>query len=122
MSADKSKHYGHDHVPARPRYRLVLTCGACPEQYDVFDEAGKTVGYMRLRHGNFTVQYPDVRGETVYTARPHGDGVFIANERQHHLTQGVVALHRKITTPEITDDDNLDDDETQVEEQWITVP
>jgi len=29
---------------------LNKTCGACPEQYDVFLE-GENVGYMRLRHG-----------------------------------------------------------------------
>ena len=33
-------------------YRLILTCGACPEQYDVFD-GDRQVGYLRLRHGHF---------------------------------------------------------------------
>lgn len=103
------------------KYRLVLTCGACPEQYDVFDEAGKTVGYMRLRHGNFTVSYPDVGGETVHAARPQGDGIFTARERPHHLMQGVLALHRKIMVETAAKDDDYDD-VGQQDEQWITVP
>lgn len=99
------------------KYRLVLTCRACPEQYDVFDEAGKMVGYMRLRHGNFTVMYPDVSGETVHAARPRGDGIFTASERQVHLTQGVLALHKKIMV-----ETAAKDDDGQKDEQWITVP
>lgn len=27
------------------------TCGACPEQYDVYDMSNKQVGYVRLRWG-----------------------------------------------------------------------
>jgi len=36
-------------------YKLVLTCGACPEQYDVFKN-GQQVGYLRLRHGFFSAE------------------------------------------------------------------
>lgn len=28
-----------------------MTCFAAPEQYDILDESGEIVGYMRLRHG-----------------------------------------------------------------------
>ena len=42
--------------------KLVLTCGACPEQYDAFD-GERQVGYLRLRHGHFTVTCPDVGGD-----------------------------------------------------------
>jgi hypothetical protein len=45
--------------------KFVLTCGACPEQYDVFYN-GKQVGYVRLRWGTLRVKYPDVGGEEVY--------------------------------------------------------
>jgi hypothetical protein len=102
------------------KYRLVLTCGACPEQYDVFDEAGQQVGYMRLRHGNFVVSHPDVGGDSVYCARPRGDGIFMANERQFHLTQGIMMLHRRITVPP-TEDGRYDED-GQKAEQWIEAP
>jgi len=35
------------------KLRFEMTCGACPEQYDVFKGDDK-VGYMRLRWGHFT--------------------------------------------------------------------
>lgn len=39
--------------------RLVQTCSACPEQYDVLDDDGFQIGYLRLRWGEFTVEVPD---------------------------------------------------------------
>lgn len=36
-------------------YKLVNTCSACPEQYDVYRE-DKLVGYLRLRHSKFTAR------------------------------------------------------------------
>lgn len=37
--------------------RFELTCGACPEQYDVYN--GETqVGYVRLRWGGSTLRLP----------------------------------------------------------------
>lgn len=107
---------------AGKKYRLVLTCAACPEQYDVYDEKGGQVGYLRLRHGRFSVEYPNIGGEIVYLAAPAGDGLFVANERQFHLTQAVMSIHRRITMPPPKDDGEGYDDETQKDEQWITVP
>lgn len=62
---------------------FILTCGACPEQYDVFDNNGNMVGYVRLRWGELTCEYPDVGGDVIYSA-DIGDyltGVF-ENEKQ----------------------------------------
>ena len=42
------------------------TCGACPEQYDVF-KGKKQVGYVRLRRGNLTCDYPDHMGNEIYS-------------------------------------------------------
>ena len=64
--------------------RLVRTCFACPEQYDAFIGDEKA-GYLRLRHGQFTVECPDVRGEMVYEASPWGDGIFDDEERAEQL-------------------------------------
>lgn len=73
--------------------RLVCTCGACPEQYDVFD--GDTqVGYLRLRHGSFRADVPDCGGKTVYAAHTQGDGVFYDDERMHYLTEAVAAIQK----------------------------
>lgn len=44
------------------------TCDACPEQYDVYNDCGEIVGYVRLRWGNLTCEYPDVGGELIYEA------------------------------------------------------
>lgn len=49
------------------------TCGVCPEQYDVFDDNGKIVGYVRLRWGGLRCDYPDYGGETIYYTEI-GDG------------------------------------------------
>lgn len=65
---------------------LVQTCGACPEQYDAFIGDEK-VGYLRLRHGYFSVEYPHCGGSLVYEAYPNGDGLFEDHERKYHLTQ-----------------------------------
>ncbi len=72
-------------------YRLVQTCGACPEQYDVFDEYGQ-VGYLRLRHGYFAATYPDITGEEVYSASTQGDGMFEDSEREYHLSRALEAI------------------------------
>lgn len=75
-------------------FDLELTCGACPEQYDVFLQ-GKQVGYLRLRHGNFTARYPECGGELVYQATPDGDGVFEDDERERYLTEAIDAIAQR---------------------------
>lgn len=42
------------------------TCGACPEQYDVFKDE-KQVGYVRLRWGDLSCRYPDYEGDEIYS-------------------------------------------------------
>ena len=74
---------------------LKLTCGACPEQYDAFS-GGELVGYLRLRHGKFRVEYPDCGGETIYFANPKGDGMFDDDEREFYLKQAVKAINEKL--------------------------
>ena len=66
---------------------FVCTCSICPEQYDVFDCSGK-VGYVRLRWGILTCNYPDVDGETIYHANIGDEwrGCFATEEeRIEHL-------------------------------------
>lgn len=71
--------------------RLIKTCDACPEQYDAY-LGTQMIGYLRLRHGRFTVEYPDSGGDLVYWANPQGDGVFDCEERDIYLTTAVIAL------------------------------
>lgn len=70
---------------------LKKTCNACPEQYDAFLD-GKMVGYLRLRHGSFTVQCPGYDGRLVYSATPRGDGIFEHDERDFYLRHAVKAI------------------------------
>lgn len=75
------------------RYRLICTCGACPEQYDVYDEVTKKqVGYLRLRHGYFRADLDDCGGETVYEAETNGDGIFDEDERMPQLHAAIAAI------------------------------
>jgi hypothetical protein len=73
-------------------YRLQQTCGACPEQYDVYDDLGQQVAYLRLRHGRFRANVPDVGGDEVYSSYPKGDGLFYDEERVQELTNAIMAV------------------------------
>jgi len=72
-------------------YQLVLTCPACPEQYDVY-VGYDLVAYFRLRHGVFRAHVPDYDGKIVYEANPVGDGVFLSDERVKYLTEAILAV------------------------------
>lgn len=72
--------------------RLEMTCGACPEQYDAF-MGDEMVGYLRLRHGYFSVRCPDAGGEEVFDGYPKGDGIFDADERDYFLTKAKAAIY-----------------------------
>jgi hypothetical protein len=76
--------------------KLHLTCCECPEQYDVYDEAGEQVGYLRLRHGSFTAKHKGVNGRLVYEASPLGDGRFEDTERVRFLNAACRAIERAI--------------------------
>lgn len=79
----------------RSKIKLILTCSACPEQYDAF-LGSKQVGYLRLRGGWFRVDYPDVGGKTIYEARPSGDGAFSDDERDHYLNEATMAIEKEL--------------------------
>lgn len=81
---------------AKHGLEIKLTCGACPEQYEVFKE-GEQVAYYRLRHGEFTVDYPNCSGETIYEAEPNGDGTFDEDERVIYLTRAMRKVLEKIS-------------------------
>lgn len=68
-------------------FKLKQTCGACPEQYDVYDEEGNQVGYLRLRWGYFYAQcyVSPEHHPIVYESDTIGEGSFDDSERTHHL-------------------------------------
>lgn len=75
--------------------RLVLTCPSHPEQYEAFLH-DRQVGYLRLRHGMFRVDYPDAGGETIFEALPQGDDMFTDDERDSYLNMAVSAIEQKL--------------------------
>lgn len=76
--------------------RLHCTCGACPEQYDAFDENDQQVGYLRLRHGHFTVEFPDCGGERLLNYETIGNGIFDVSERDQLLELAVSLIKKKL--------------------------
>lgn len=74
--------------------KLICTCPACPEQYEVFDAAGQQVGYLRLRRGYFRADVPECGGETVYEANTLGDGAFEDSERETELAAAIAAIKK----------------------------
>ena len=77
---------------------FICTCGACPEQYDVFKD-GKQVAYVRLRWGHLFCEYPDVFGECIYDYS-FGDA-FLGHfpdeeERKYHLDKIADKILEKI--------------------------
>lgn len=77
-------------LPVAARIELRQTCWACPEQYDAYLD-GVQVGYLRLRHGSFSVWSADQQVEYM-RAHPRGDGSFEDDEREHYLTQAKLAI------------------------------
>lgn len=68
--------------------KFLLTCYMCPEQYDVLDENGCIVGYVRLRHGYLSCDFPHCGGFTIYGADIGGEytGRFEnVTQRMYHL-------------------------------------
>lgn len=75
---------------------LKQTCGESPEQYDAFYK-GKQVGYLRLRHGEFRVAYPDCGEETIfYSEEMQGDGKFKDDERDEFLQKAKQAIVKRL--------------------------
>jgi len=74
---------------------IVQTCPQYPEQYEVF-KGGVIVGYLRARHGHFSVECPDVGCEVVYQSDIEGDGSFDDSERDHQMEKAIEAIEKWI--------------------------
>lgn len=82
---------------------FIETCGACPEQYDVTLH-GRLVGYVRLRWGTVTCDYPDCRGDTIYSHSFENDGwkggFDDSEEREKYLNEIAEAIQAKLAQEE----------------------
>lgn len=86
-------------LPAESDIRLVMTCPEFPEQYEAFI-GDKQVGYLRMRHGVFRVDFPDCGGETIYeTDLVRGEGCFDDDERELFLDIARRAIIRRLQQP-----------------------
>lgn len=74
---------------------FVKTCNACPEQYDVYDKDHNIVGYVRLRWGGLSCEYPYVFGEEIYSASI-GDGWTGCFEKQEDRDYHLNAIANRI--------------------------
>ena len=82
----------------RNDYKLVQTCSACPEQYDVYLD-NQVIGYIRLHRGHFSAQYfyiDDANSTIVYHAYLDYNGRFVDEHRNYYLNQAIAALDRHI--------------------------
>lgn len=64
---------------------FFLTCGGCPEQYDIKDKDGYRLGYVHLRWGYL---YAKIDGQVIYEHefRDNQKGLFSDdNERKKYL-------------------------------------
>lgn len=72
--------------------KLNLTCGACPEQYELLDDDGVVIGSFRLRHGTFHARLQP-SDEIVYLTRElRSDGIFEGDERREHMIPAINAV------------------------------
>ena len=73
----------------RKEIEFCMTCSGCPEQYDVFDDDGNEIAYVRLRWGLLYCECP-FDGDTVYEVRFPDEykGTFASEEeRMFHLSR-----------------------------------
>ena len=78
--------------------RLVQTCPACPEQYDAF-LGERQVGYLRLRWGEFRVDFPECGGATIYCAAfddPFKGAFDNDEERAQYLEAAKAAIRERL--------------------------
>ncbi|MGR6845183.1 hypothetical protein [Acinetobacter baumannii] len=80
---------------------LINTCDESPLLYiSVFQ--GHPIGYLRLRPGEFRVDYPDCGDETIYYSQEMlGDGKFEDSEREHFLLKAKEAIVKKFNGAEV---------------------
>ena len=75
---------------------FIQTCGACPEQYDVYLN-DKRVAYVRLRYGRLTAK--NSKGEEIYKALFNNGwkGAFREiEERQYYFEKIIEAISRNL--------------------------
>ena len=79
--------------------KLVETCEACPEQYDLISLLdNKQIAYFRLRFGSFRVDVPSCGGETIYYKAFEDcfKGAFKEEEREEELITAIKVVIKNL--------------------------
>ncbi|MBI4921804.1 MAG: hypothetical protein HY834_08640 [Devosia nanyangense] len=63
---------------------VMLTCRDVPEQYEITKD-GASSGYVRVRWGGMSVDYPEAGDEELYEGSVDGFGGFTDHEREAKL-------------------------------------
>lgn len=63
---------------------VTLTCRDAPEQYEVTKD-GSPSGYIRVRHGGMSVDFPEAAEEELYDGPVDGFAGFTDHERESKL-------------------------------------
>lgn len=77
------------------KLNFIRTCDSCPEQYDVFKD-GRQVGYVRLRWGTVTCDFPDCGCDTIYShdfVNGWKGNFDSSEERAKYLNRIATAIH-----------------------------
>lgn len=88
---------------------LEMTCGACPEQYELRSLLDmKELAYMRLRWSHFRCDYEGCGGETIYSTQIDDtgwSGQFDSEEQRiEHLTNAIRKVIERIRREDEDDD------------------
>lgn len=80
-------------------FKLEKTCGACPEQYNVF-YGEEYVGFLHLRNGLYSICDPNDNVITVMY--PNGDGIFESEERDKYIQLGLLNIVENLSSEDIS--------------------
>lgn len=80
------------HIYSVHGLRFVEMNAACPERYYVY-RGDDMIAYVQLRHGNLTVEVPDIGGRLIYSGSPDGDGRFEWYERESFIRRAAHAIN-----------------------------
>jgi hypothetical protein len=75
-------------------YKLILTCPAFPEQYDVYKN-NKYIAYLRLRWGHFRIyiiENNEINWNEISFYSPKCHGEFLYSERKYYLKMAIQSI------------------------------
>ena len=82
-------------IPKFTKFQWIMTCLACPVQFDIYTSLGKRIAYFRFRGGNLSVNNYD--GNTIGNDMIYFDNTYEGGYlSQEELDQIVPIVEQKI--------------------------